>query len=142
MIIGSLRTWLLAQSAVTSLIVSGGVFPSKVPQGTAGNCIVLDRMDEDENLCLGGRPAVGAALFTAEIDIDCKGTTVGNATSLSEVVAGLFRDFTGSLGASLESVGAVETIGKSDDFSADPSARDVGFFTVTLSYRVFYWPIV
>ena len=58
MIDQSLRTYLLAQSSITSKIASNGVYPQRLPQEVTKPCIVYTVHDGIENLVAGGVSAL------------------------------------------------------------------------------------
>jgi len=58
MIDQSLRTYLLAQSSITSKIASNGVYPKRLPQEVTKPCIVYTVHDGIENLVAGGVSAL------------------------------------------------------------------------------------
>lgn len=146
MITAAIRSWLLTQAPVTAIVGTNGVFVDDVPQGTTPSTpkyLIITRIDDDENITLDGGNLPPNGLFTAEVDIDAKANTRGDASTLGDAVNPLFRNFSGSLGGGLETVQAVEKIGDTDAKDADPLfAGDQSFFRRTLSYRVYYRPLV
>ena len=145
MIDAAIRSWLLTQYQVTNLVGATGVFVDDVPQNTtpaSPNFIVVSVISKDENITLDGGNVPSGGLFTAEIDIDCKGRTRAAASALGDAITPLFRNFSGSLGGGLETVNAVESIGDANAKDPDPLyAGDQSFFRRTLSYQVYYRPL-
>lgn len=91
-----LRTLLLAQSAITDIVGSSGVYCDAADQGTPLPYVLLTLMDSDPLKALDGTYGLEIKTF----DIDCYGAEKPEAKQLSAAVKAFIKDYSGVAGDS------------------------------------------
>lgn len=131
-----LRTLLLAQSSITSLLgdATKGVYLDFAPQGVAEPFIVISAVSVNPLLHLGG---TGGLRFTS-VDVDCKARTREAATSLAQAVETYIADYSGAAGS--DTLNAVLLEDRGYDFEPPDGARQWGRFVETLDIQCQWTP--
>jgi hypothetical protein len=94
MIEADLRTYLLAQPAVTALI-GARLFPLRLPQGAAFPALTYQRVAGGEDVTHQGRSGLGRA----RMQLDCWAATYGQAIALADAVKDALVGYRGAMGA-------------------------------------------
>lgn len=132
MIDEDVRTYLLAQSAVTALVGSSGVYVDRATQGTAAPYVVVNQG--------GGNPeqhADGATtLHRSTVEVTCHAATAAKAGALANIVETALAAKQVTMGSA--TVRACIAIDKRRDSEQPQQGDQTGFPAVALSFDVFY----
>lgn len=134
----SLRTLLLAQSSITTLVSSrdiGGttyyaIFNENPEEGFAPPYILIHLIDFDAMGALDGT----TGMTSYEIDIDCYSTKVSASLAIADAVHSFLKDYTGAAGS--DTIDAVFTLNKRMDDYPEGQGRKVFHNITSLSYQI------
>lgn len=135
----SLRTLLLAQSAITAIAAPRtigqtanvpGVFVERAMQGFRPPYIVITEIDHDPMKHLGST----TGMASSDIDIDCYGDTWPTADSLADAVADFLKDYSGA--ASTDTINAVLWEGRQREALEPGDGSDTWRYLVSLSFTM------
>lgn len=144
MIEEGLRTALLAESTVTTLVTNDGgellgIYVDAPPQGARPPYVLLTNMGDVHNETLGGGDGSGAgALHFAEIDVDCKASAPGASKALAKAVDDHLADLSGTAGD--ETVEAVVRGVRNSSIEPPTSGEGHPLHVETTDYQVQYRP--
>lgn len=134
MICEGLRTLLLAQSTVTDIVGSSGVYVTAARQSGTRPYIVLDRVDDEKYKGLAGYLSTTRR---CEIDIECWGKTQSSASALAKVVSDFLDDFSGATGGT-ETILSANQVGDTDNFDPPDSGGAIQEFVTILNFEFMY----
>lgn len=132
---GDLRTLLLSQSSITSIVGTSGVFVTDAKQGAPLPYAVISQTDSDEFNTLD---APSGSFRSLEIEIESKGRTAEEADRLSETIRGFLKDYSGAAGTQV--IDAVIVEGQFESKERPVNGSDQKTFVVTLELTVQYHP--
>lgn len=133
MICEGLRTLLLAQSSITDVVGTSGIYVTAAPQSAEVPYIVIDRVRDEIYKGLSGN----LGTRHCEVDIDCWHTKPGTASALAKIVSDYLDDFSGATGGS-ETILAVHQVDESDTFDPPPSGGPIQEFATILNLEIDY----
>ena len=143
MIDHGLRTLLLAQTSITTLVPSQtlnrvstpSIFCNSPAQGARPPFIVITITGGDPYLTLDGTYHGG--LMTAEVDIDCFAYSAEDAATIEKTVRQYLDDYTGAAGAS-DTISAVLHDRPEPGYDYPAEGFDTKFHYLTTSYLIQY----
>jgi len=138
MIRGGLRSVLLGEATITSIVGSSGVYVGRPPQDAVTPRVEIQLADEDENLTLDGKQSDAAEVFSSAIDFDCKGKTEFAADTLATAVADFLRDYSGAAGD--QTIEAVNLNNKGTSVEQPIDASDQARRATTLETTIHWRP--
>lgn len=133
MICAGLQTLLLANTNVTDLVGTEGVFVTAAKQGTDMPYVILDLIDDRKYKAFDG--FVGA--LHCEIDIYCYDTTPQDAKALAKVIDDYLDDFSGSTGGS-ETIKESNQVGRYNTYSEPQSGGEISEWVTILNFEFQY----
>ena len=134
MITEALRTWLIAQPAVTA-IIGTRAYPAQAPQRAALPMIVFTRESEDKHPALDGTGGHGD-LASAEFDLECIALTAAVAGTLAAAVAEAIKDYSGEMGE--HTCEAVMIRDEYDGYQKPTDGSDNGRHVTTIEFQLQY----
>lgn len=133
MICEGLRTLLLAQSTVTDVVGTSGIYVTTARQTTSLPYIVLDRVGDEKYTALDGYQSARHA----EVDIECWHKTPGQAAALAKIVSDYLDDFSGATGGD-ETILSSHHIDDNDTFDTPQSGEEIREFVTILNFEFHY----
>jgi hypothetical protein len=133
MICEGLRTLLLAQSSITDIVGSAGIFVSAARQGSDLPYIVLDRVSDEKYKGLGGY----LNQRHCEVDIECWHKTQSLAAALAKIVSNYLDDFTGATGGD-ETITESTQMDDSDNYVDPKTGNAISEFVTILNFEFHY----
>jgi hypothetical protein len=136
----NLRTLLLAQSSITTLVpaqtIGGtsypGIFDEHPVQGFKPPFILISLIDDDPMLTLG----TTGGLEKTSIDIDCYAFSKPAAYAIGSAVKAFLQDYKGAAGTG--TISAVEYQGRRYDAIYEAQGRDVREHIVSLNFEIYH----
>jgi hypothetical protein len=123
----ALRTLLLADPTVSSIVGGTRVFPLRVPQGEKGDSLVYNRVSEDTEYSLAG----ASHLSVTRVQVDAWSTRVDGARLLANAVQDRLSGYRGMV-AGVPVQGAF-LVGGREDWDGEAQ-----MFRVSRDYNVHY----
>lgn len=133
MICEGLRTLLLAQSSVTAVVGTDGIFVTAAGQRADLPYIVIARVSDEKYKGLDGV----LTLKHCEVDIECWHKTQSGAAALAKIVGDYLDDFSGATGGA-ETIKAVHHIDDDDTFDPPESGGQIQEFATILTFEMGY----
>ena len=140
MLTHGLRTLLLAQSSITSLIPSQtvnritfpGIFCDNAPQGVKPPYVVIHAMATDPMLTLD---TYSESLKSDDIEIDVVCYSVPQARSISDTIRQFIDDYNGAAGDN-DTIKAVLWNDENYSYDFPDEGRDTKYHIITTSYQI------
>lgn len=132
MISVGLQTLLLAQSSVTDIVGTAGVFVTIAKQSASKPYVVIDRVNDEKHGTLGGY--LGAK--HCEVEIECWDTTPQDAAALADIISDFLDDYTGTAGD--ETILESTQVDHGDNFSKPKDNSEVSEYVTTLYFEFQY----
>ena len=123
---------LRAQSSISAIVGTSGVYITKAPQTAKLPFVVIDQSDTDEFNSLDGTGRLRRMGFT----IDSIASTSLGAQTLNDVIREFIDDYTGAAGSL--SIQAVIVNGEHGGYDPPNDGSDGGFHMVSLDVDIFY----
>lgn len=142
-ILAGLRTLMLAESTITTLVGSQviggvtyqGIFVGHAVQGFTQDHIIISRASLDPMKHLGGT----SGMRSIDVDIECYSRSKASVESIAEAVATYLDDYTGAAGAS-NTIDAVLWNDTYDTASVPIEGSDVWLHSVTVDMTIQHTP--
>lgn len=123
----ALRTFLLADAAISSAVGGARIYPVKMPQGETGASIVMTRISS-----VGDHHNEGATLLArVRYQIDCYALTFGGSADLALAVKESLDGYRGTMGS-------VPVKGVFFDSERDGYEPETEFYRVSQDYIVWH----
>lgn len=142
MIDNDIRTYLLTQSPITTLVGTDAagamarIYNSDRQQGIETDSIVLERIATDHEHTLTAAAGYATAIF----QFDCISTSRAGSKTLGEALRGEMDGFIGTMGST--SVKWAEMQDEHDDFDPAADGGSKGLYHVIQTYAVSYFESV
>jgi hypothetical protein len=130
-----LRTLLLAQSSIASLVGANGVYVTAVPQGATPPYVLLTVLDSDEFADL----VTSGDFREVTVEIDAVASTQAAAASLAVAVRNFLRDYSGPAGGQVIDQVVAEG-GERDSVQPPDSGSDRKRFVTSFEAEIQFHP--
>lgn len=134
MICEGLQTLLLAQSSVTNVVGTAGVFVSAAKQSASPPYVILDRVSDEKHGALDGYVSTSRH---CEVDIYCYDTTPQDAAALAKIISDYLDDFSGATGGS-ETILSSHQIDDYDTFDEPEDGGEISNWVTILNFEFQY----
>jgi hypothetical protein len=128
-----LRTLLLAQSSITDIVGTSGIYVTAAVQSASLPYIVIDRIRDEIYKGLSGN----LSARHCEVDIECWQKKPGTAAALAKIVSDYLDDFSGATGGT-ETILAVHQVDTTDTFDPPQSGGPIQEFATILTLEIDY----
>lgn len=128
----SLRTLLLAQSTITDIVGSAGVYLDDAGQADLTSYIVISQEGHDPHGNLSNSTGIGETQF----DFDCYSKKRPVARDLADAVSAFFKDYSGT--SSGTTFSAVNWIDEGSDKVTALDGSRVNYYVFTETFNVFW----